>query len=104
MGPLGFRFWEDEGCWVVLIYPRPVELVGGSVDGEVVAPGFSLDLEELRSLFDRVDACSWQTLGFNDNEGPHVSIEGIYQGHDVFLQVLAYAPDDEDPGLKVDTE
>ena len=104
MGPPGFRYSEDDGCWVVLIYPRPVDLVGGSVDGEVVASGFSLDLEELRSLFDRVDDCSWQTRGFNDNECPHVSIEGIYQGRVVVLRVLTYAPDDEEPGLKVDTE
>ena len=60
--------------------------------------------EELRQLFERVDACSWQSLGLHDSEGPHVSIEGIYQGHEVLLQVLAYAPDDEEPGVKVATD
>jgi len=89
-GPLGFRHYEDDGCWIVHVYPRPVELVGGAVDGEVVAPGFSLDLEELRALFDRVDACTWQALGWNEDEGPCVLIEGLYQGHEVLLQVLAY--------------
>jgi hypothetical protein len=104
MGPLGFRYYEDDGCWVVVVYPRPVELVGGAEDGEVVSPGFSLDLEELRSLFDRVDACCWQALALNYDEGPHVSIEGLYQGHEVFLQVLACAPNDEQPGAKMRIE
>jgi hypothetical protein len=104
MGPLGFRYYEDDGCWVLLVYPRAVELIGGADDGGVVAPGFSLDLEELRSLFDRVDAYFWESLGLSDHEGPCVSIEGVYQDHEVFVQVLAYAPDDEEPGLKLKTE
>ena len=32
-----------------------------------------------------------------------MSIDGVYQGHEVFVQVLAYAPDDEEPGMKLDT-
>ena len=100
---LGFRCREAEGFWEVLIYPKPVELVGGAKDGEVVAPRFSLDLKGLRSVFDRVDDFSWVAFGLNDDEGPHVSIEGVYQGHEVLVQVLAYAPEDEEPGMKVDT-
>ncbi len=103
MGPLGYRYGEDDGLWEIDLYPTPVELVGGAVDGEVVASGFSLDIEQLRSLFDRIDAVAWQSLGFPDGEGPHISIEGVYHGKEVFLQVLAYAPDDEEPGMKLDT-
>ena len=62
-----------------------------------------MDLDGLRSVFDGVDDFSWQTLGLTYSEGPHVSIEGLYQGHQVFVRVLAYAPDDEEPGMKVDT-
>ncbi|MGO8745091.1 MAG: hypothetical protein ACLQNE_03790 [Thermoguttaceae bacterium] len=102
-GTLGSRYREEDGCWEILIYPTPVELVGGAEDGEIVAPGFSLDLDGLRSQFERVDDFSWQALGLNDSEGPHVSIEGIYQGHEVWLQVLAYAPEDEEPGTKIHT-
>jgi hypothetical protein len=103
MGPLGFGYGEDDGLWQIDVYPTPVELVGGAVDGEVVATGFSLDVEQLRGLFERIDAVAWQSLGFPHAEGPHVSIEGLYQGHEVFIQVLAYAPDDEEPGMKLDT-
>ena len=89
--------------WQIDLYPTPVELIGGAMDGEVVAPGFSLDIEQLRGLFDRIDAVTWQSLGFRAGEGPHVSVEGVYQGHEVFIQVLAYAPEDEEPGMKLDT-
>ena len=30
-------------------------------------------------------------------------IEGVYQGHDVYLTVLSEAPADEEPSLKLDT-
>ena len=102
-GPLGVRYSEEEGIWVVLVYLSPVELIGGAHDGEIVAPGFFLDLEGLRSLFDRVNDFTWRGFGFTSDDGPHVSIEGIYQGHEVFLQVQAYAPEDEDPGAKAGT-
>ncbi len=102
-GTLGSRYREEDGCWEILIYPMPVELVGGAEDGGIVAPGFSLDLDGLRSLFERVDDFSWQSLGLSDSEGPHVSIEGVYQGHEIYLQVLAYAPEDEEPGMKIRT-
>jgi hypothetical protein len=103
MGPLGLRYREEDGCWEVWVYPTPVELVGGAVDGEVVSPGFTLDLEELRSAFESVVAFSWNALALNWPEGPHVSIEGVFRGREVYLQVLAYAPEDEEPGLKLDT-
>ncbi len=50
-----------------------------------------------------MDGVSWHSLGYPSGEGPHVVIEGIYQGHEVFLQILAYAPEDEEPGMKLDT-
>jgi hypothetical protein len=102
-GPLGFLYQEEEGVWEIVIYPKPVELIGGADDGDIVVPGFSLDLEDLRGEFERVDAVSWQSLGYPNSEDPHVSIEGVYQGHEVFVQVLAYAPEDEEPGMKLDT-
>jgi hypothetical protein len=103
MGPLGIRCWEEEGFWEVWIYPTPVELVGGRHDGEVVVPGIRLDLDALREAFDSVTAFGWNTLGINWPQGPHVSVEGVFQGREVWLQILAYAPEDEEPGLKVDS-
>jgi len=102
MGPLGLRYWEEEGFWEIWVYPTPVELVGGAHDGEVVVPGFRLDLEQLRQEFESVAEFGWNSLGLNWPEGPHVYVEGVFQGHEVYLQVLAYAPEDEAPGLKLD--
>jgi hypothetical protein len=47
MGPLGFRYLEEEALGELVVYPTPVELVGGAADGTVVVPGFSLDLQAL---------------------------------------------------------
>ena len=102
-GPLGFLYREQEGVWEIVVYPKPVALDGGPEDGEILAPAFSLDLEELRGEFARVDAVSWQSLGYPNGENPHVSIGGIYEGHEVFVQVLAYAPVEEEPGMRLDT-
>ena len=103
MGPLGLRYREEDGFWEISVCPTAVELVGGAHDGEVVAPGFSLDLEQLRAAFASVAAFGWNALGLNCPEGPYVSVEGVYQGRQVYLQVLAYAPEDEAPGAKRDT-
>jgi len=103
MGPLRLCAHNEEGFWEVTIYPTPVELLGGAHDGEVVVPGFSLDLEDLRAAFTSIAAFGWNALGLNDPEGPCISVEGVYQGREVFLQVLAQAPEDEEPGLKLDT-
>ena len=102
MGPLGLRYREEEGFWEVWLYPTPVELVGGRHDGEVVVPGFSLDLEQLCDCFESVVEFHWNALGLNYPEGPHVSVEGVFHGREIYLQVLAYAPEGEEPGLKLD--
>ena len=103
-GPVGFRYSREEDLSEIIVYPCPIELTGGAVDGEVVAPAYSLDLEMLRSAFKKIDDVHWIPHGFGpyDNEGSHISIEGIYRGQKVYLKVLAYAPDDEEPGMKLD--
>ena len=67
-----------------------------------MVPGFSLDLQQLCELFESVVSFGWNALGLNWPQGPHVYVEGVFQGREVYLQVLAYAPEDEEPGLKVD--
>jgi len=102
LGPLVYRYGEEDGSWEVVIYPSPVELVGGALDGDVVTPGFTLHLEGLRAAFQRVDELCWNAVGLIGHEGPYVTIEGEYQGHEVYLRILAYAPEDEEPGTKID--
>ena len=104
LGPLGYRWGGEEGFWEVMVYPSAAELVGGADDGTMIAPGFSLDLRELSVAFEQVTDEHWQSHGFgpHDQAGQHVSIEGVYEGHHVFLQVLSEAPPDEQPGFRVD--
>lgn len=102
MGSPGMRYHEEEGFWEVCIFPTPVELIGGAHDGDIVEPEFTVDLEQLRSAFDSITAFAWTALGLNFEEGPHVSVEGVYRERQIFLQILAHAPEDEEPGLRFD--
>jgi hypothetical protein len=105
MGPLGCRHGghDDEYDFVdVVIYPTPTELVGGAADGGLFDPDFSLDLDQLQAVFEHVDDFGWRALGGFDPDGPHIWVEGIYQGRETYLRVLASAPEDEEPGTKFD--
>ena len=101
LGGLGWRYQEEEELLALLVYPTPVQLVGGEEDGAIVMPGFSLDVLALSAVFERVTALSWQAhaWGPDDADGPHLSLEGTYHGHAVWLRVLAEAPADEQPEL-----
>ena len=103
-GPLAFRWRQEGDFWEIAVYYTPGEVIGGAEDGAVIVPGFSLHVQELISAFEKVaDAC-WcsHSFGPNDNRGPHISIEGVYQNHNVHLEILAEAPEDEGPGFKLD--
>lgn len=40
-------------------------------------------------------------LGLNDEGRSNISVEGKFRGQDVFLQVFAFRPEGEKPGLKL---
>ncbi|MEK6238513.1 MAG: hypothetical protein N2C14_27660 [Planctomycetales bacterium] len=101
-GPAGVRYREEDGFYELMLYPTPVELVGGADDGSMVSPLFSVDLEQLRGVMDRVVDFGWEAHGHPGHDGPHVWLEGSQAGHDVLLRVLAFAPEDEEPGSKMD--
>jgi hypothetical protein len=102
-GPLAFRWGEEEGFWEMIVYCTPGELVGGAEDGEIIVPGFTLDVRELMSAFEKLRDVRWYShlLGPQDKVGRHIVLDGVYQGHEVYSQVLAEAPDDAEPGFKV---
>ena len=105
MGPLEYRYSAEADIAELIIYPTPVELVGGAVDGAVVVAGVSLDLQMLQSAFERVEAMHWQAQGMGpyDLDGPHLSLEGLYQGYYVWLRVLSEPPEAVEPSLRLDT-
>ena len=109
MGGCGFRFCPpetDDELWAIFVYPTPVALRGGDDDGQRVDPGFSLDLEVLREALDEVVALRWTAhpLSEYDYNHPSVAIEGRFQGHAVYVEIQAYAPDDEPPGMTLDVD
>jgi hypothetical protein len=61
-GAFGYRYGQEEEdeVWEIMLYPTPVELQGGSADGDWVFPGFSLDLKPLYEAFDTVDVLYWR--------------------------------------------
>ena len=73
-------------------------------DGGRADPSFSVDLDGLRAVFAWVSAFGWDAHGAgpdNDAAGPCVSVEGEYNGRAVWLRLLAHAPADVGPALKV---
>lgn len=104
LGPFGFRWGNEEDQWHIIVYPLPGELVGGAEDGSIVRPGFSLDVQELSAAFEELAGIAWEAgaSGSEDHDGPFISFEGVYDGHGVFLQVLSEAPDDVEPGFKIE--
>jgi hypothetical protein len=94
---------REDGAWALRGHRGTSRRGGGADDGAVVIPGFSLDLQALLAHFDRVEAFQWYPSGLGpyDPEGPCVSIEGLYQGHNVWLRLLAESPAEEEPGLQL---
>ena len=102
-GTFGYRYGDgdQDNGWEILFYPTPVELHGGEDDGAWVAPGFSLDVKAVCDAFDGVDSLYWTAHPFGpwDQDNPSMVIEGRYRDHAVSVRILAYAPEDEPPGL-----
>ena len=103
-GPLAYRGLQEGDFWEIAVYYTPGEVMGRAEDRAVIVPDFSLHVQELISSFEKVTNVCWcsRSFGPHDTRGAHVSIEGVYEGHEVWLQVLAEAPEDEEPGFKVD--
>ncbi len=90
-----FHAHVPKNQWEVTLFTAKTETVGGSFDGGCTSTPMALDLEKLVGLFDEVESYHWQSLrlGQEDELGPHVSIEGYYEGHYVWLRVLSEAPE-----------
>ncbi len=103
--PLGLRYRQLDDVWDLLVYPMPVEMIGGAHDGGRACPGFSLDLESLHLAIDRVESVAWDAHGAspdNDDLGPCIAIRGEFGGQPIWLRILAHAPADVEPAAKVD--
>jgi hypothetical protein len=103
--PLGLRYRQLDDVWDMLVYATPVEMIGGAHDGGRACPSFSFDVEGLRSAIGQVDSVTWEPHGartVDDDVGPCIVIRGRFGSHAILLRVLAHAPLDVEPAVKVD--
>ena len=96
LSPIGCHYYHsrDRNQWEVTLFASKTEVVGGQRDGLVSPSKFTVDVGGVIDLFTEVTALNWQALpvGPGDELGPHVSLEGVFQGHAVWLRILAKAP------------
>ena len=97
---LGIQYREDDGYWEISVYPIHGEGDLEEAEGSVASPGFAWDIEELRSVFDRIDGSGWYAVCPGGTESPYIWIEGEYQDHGVFLRLLPGEPGHVEPAEK----
>jgi len=100
LAPLGCHYHLDEEVWEVTLFVSKTEVIGGPKDGRLKNSRFQLDIKGVLETFDAVESCAWQPMGLGEEDevGPHLSIEGIYAGHPIWLRLPATAPQQFDPG------
>ncbi len=110
LAPVGCHFhrYEEEGGllpqWEVTLFASSTEIYGGALDGSCAVSRFMLDLRVLMEVFDVVESCYWQaqTMADDDDLGPHVGVEGQFEGHLVWLRITAKPPGQFESGRVVD--
>lgn len=106
LSPLGCHLYRNRAIdqWEITLFASSTEIVGGPRDGETTVCRFHLDLAAATGLFDEVLAFHWQThvAAPDDDLGPHVSIEGVYAGHSVWVRVLGEPPERFGAGRALD--
>ena len=92
--PFGCHTNFAEGVWEITVFSDRTEVIGGAEDGKSRPTRFFLDMTTLGECFERVDRLAWQpvAIGQNDDIGPHIAVEGVVEGHTVWLRVLADMP------------
>lgn len=59
-----------------------------------VPAALSIDVFELIGVFDELSSCRWQSapVAWDDDLGSHMSVEGTFQGHAVWLRIVSQMP------------
>jgi hypothetical protein len=95
---LGIRYRVDDGNWEISVYPIHEGGDHEEVEGSGASPSFAWNIEELRSIFDSIDASGWYAVPPGGTGCPYLWIEGNYQTHEVFLRLLPGEPDHVESG------
>ena len=104
LAPVGCHYTCVDSIWEVTLFPGATEVVGGAMDGKRCTSRFTLDLATVHGLMSEIGDFYWQTLPYdrNDELGPHVAIAGKYEDHQVWVRILARAPQRFTPGRTAD--
>lgn len=94
LAPLGCHYHCADEIWEITIFASSTEVVGGPQDGVIRKSRFTVDLARLFEIFSEVGSFHWQALSFGspDQLGPHISLEGMYAGRQVWLRLLSSPP------------
>ena len=102
LAPVGCHFCFVDDTWEVTLFASSTQIVGGKKDGVLRHSRFHVDLRGVIDLFSEIWSLTWQPLSLaaDDELGPHLSIEGLFAEHPVWLRILARAPKRFDPGRR----
>lgn len=96
MSPIGCHYFHEPLAdeWEITLFASSTEIVGGEFDGLSHASKFTVNIADVVKCFDTARRVHWQNLPIADDDelGPHLSVEGEFEGHDVWLRILATAP------------
>ncbi len=92
--PIGCHYCQVDDIWELTLFVSRTEIFGGEFDGRSVPGLFLLDLMGLLLEFDEVTACGWQPFPMDDQDdvGAHVSMEGRYGEHRLWVRIPAVQP------------
>ncbi len=109
LAPIGCHFHcPDEELsqpqWEVTLFVSHTEFFGGALDGQRAVSRYMLDLKKVMTAFDAVESFYWQaqSMAEDDQVGPHIGLEGDFEGNSVWLRIASEPPAQFEPGRTVD--
>jgi hypothetical protein len=88
------------GVWLVDVAPAPVELVGGSNDGEAVFDPVDVDLLSLPGALDSTAVCTYNSA--TPDESAHFVLEGNKRQREVVISIWLEPFEDDEPTMVYD--
>lgn len=104
IAPLGYSWRKDKQGWLLCVYPRANEWIGGQFDGKREVPGFRLCLSCVMRAFDAPPHIEWEAPSeFTGHfDGPCVMLDGFFEGRPLELLVFDRPPPAAKVGMLVD--
>ena len=105
LSPIGCHYFHNhhKDEWEVTVFASSTEVVGGEWDGYHTPSKFCFDILRAFEIFDEIKVVAWQALpvSYEDELGPHISIEGLVEGHKVWVRILSESPESIEPGRRI---